>query len=194
MASARTTVRGPRRAPSERVEQPRLQVTGGRHKGATFVLDEGEWIIGKSDDARVSLQDSGVSRRHAKIIRSSDGMVVLIDLQSTNGTYVNDQRIETAPLREGARIGIGPDAELLFRVAVEDEPGNDPRPIDNPLTKRELEIARLVADGLTNPQIGERLGIKARTVSSHLDNIYARLGTSGGRAGLTRWLVESGLT
>lgn len=122
-------------------------------------------------------------------------MVVLIDLQSTNGTYVNEQRIETAPLREGARIGVGPDAELIFCVALDDDPSAArPKPVENPLTKRELEIARLVADGLTNPKIGERLGIKPRTVSSHLDNIYARLGISGGRAALTRWLVESGLT
>ncbi len=138
------------------------------------------------------LLDSGVSRRHAKVIRSRDGLVVLIDLQSTNGTYVNDQRIETSPLRQGARIGIGPDAELTFSLQPLVAPSRKVAPIANPLTKRELEIAGLVAEGLTNPQIGARLQIKARTVSSHLDNIYARLRISG-RAALTRWLFEAKL-
>ncbi|MEM6995574.1 MAG: FHA domain-containing protein [Myxococcota bacterium] len=191
MGHDQTTIRGPRRAPSTGAERPRVSVTQGAHLGETFVLDTGEWIVGKGDDARIRLSDSGVSRRHAKIVMSSDGMVVVIDLQSTNGTFVNEQRVEMSPLREGARIGVGPDAELLF--SLREAPAVKPKPkVDNPLTKRELQIAQLVAQGLTNPQVGERLGIKGRTVSSHLDNIYARLRISG-RAALTRWLVEAGL-
>lgn len=161
------------------------------HTGESWELDAGEWIIGKGDDARIRLTDSGVSRRHAKIVRASDDMVVIIDLQSTNGTFVNDSRIEMTPLREGFRIGIGPDAELSFGHG-EPPVVSAPRPADSPLTRRELQIARLVARGLTNPQIAERLSIKAGTVSSHLDNIYARLKITS-RAALTRWLVEAGL-
>ncbi len=169
-------------------------MTSGANAGETYALDEGEWIVGKGDDARIRLTDSGVSRRHAKIVMSSDGMVVVIDLASTNGTFVNDQRVEMSPLREGARVGIGPDAELSFSLRPPvAAPAAKPKPVvDNPLTKRELEIAKLVARGLTNPQVGEQLGIKGRTVSSHLDNVYARLRISG-RAALTRWLVEAGL-
>lgn len=193
MAHDRTTVRGPRRPGSEAEGKPRLRVTAGAHAGEVFEIDEGEWIVGKGDDARIRLSDSGVSRRHAKLVKSSDGMIVIIDLQSTNGTYVNEQRVEMSPLREGMRVGIGPDAELelTFREDVTPTPPRRPK-VENPLTKRELEIARLVAKGLTNPQIGEQLAIKARTVSSHLDNVYARLRISG-RAALTRWLLEAGL-
>jgi DNA-binding CsgD family transcriptional regulator len=165
-------------------------VTAGASKGAVFDLDAGEWIVGKGDDARIELRDSGVSRRHAKIVRSTDGMVVIIDLQSTNGTYVNDARIETAQLREGFRIGIGPDAELVFGYADAAEVRRTP--VETPLTPRELQIARLVAQGLTNPQVAERLSVKAGTVSSHLDNIYAKLRISS-RAALTRYVLENGL-
>jgi len=167
-------------------------VTAGTHVGESFELDEGEWIVGKGEEARIRLTDSGVSRRHAKVVKSSDGMVVIIDLQSTNGTYVNEQRVEMSPLREGMRVGIGPDAELELTFREDVSPTPKRPKIDNPLTKRELEIARLVAKGMTNPQIGEQLSIKPRTVSSHLDNIYARLRISG-RAALTRWLLEAGL-
>ncbi|MBL4688412.1 MAG: FHA domain-containing protein [Nannocystaceae bacterium] len=176
-------------------EQPSISVTAGGHCGQRYLLDEGEWIVGKGEGARIRLLDSGVSRRHAKIVMSSDGMVVVIDLQSTNGTFVNDQRVEMSALREGARIGVGPDAELLFSqrpVAAPETPAMAKPKLDNPLTKRETEIARLVADGLTNPKIAERLGIKTGTVSSHLDNVYARLRISG-RAALTRWFIEAGL-
>jgi DNA-binding NarL/FixJ family response regulator len=43
------------------------------------------------------------------------------------------------------------------------------------LTPRQREILRNVADGLTDAQIGERLGIAAATVNKHLESIYARL-------------------
>jgi DNA-binding CsgD family transcriptional regulator len=184
MGGGHTTVRSPRKPGTDRAGPPRLRVTAGAQLGAVFELDEGEWIVGKGDDARIRLTDSGVSRRHAKIVISSDGMVVILDLQSTNGTFVNDNRVEMTALREGHRIGIGPDAELEFTR--QDDPPAAPRP------RRELQIARLVAQGLTNPQIAERLGVKPRTVSSHLDNIYARLKISS-RAALTRYIIEGGL-
>jgi DNA-binding CsgD family transcriptional regulator len=168
-----------------------VRVTAGRHSGEVFELDEGEWIVGKDDGCRIRLTDSGVSRRHAKLVRSSDGMVVIIDLQSTNGTWVNDARVEMTALREGHRVGIGPDAELELTWR-HDAPSPPPPPREHPLTKRELDVARLVAQGLTNPQIAERLGLRPRTVSSHLDNIYARL-RIGSRAALTRYVIEAGL-
>ncbi|NVB37662.1 helix-turn-helix transcriptional regulator [Pseudenhygromyxa sp. WMMC2535] len=62
-----------------------------------------------------------------------------------------------------------------------------------PLSARQLEVSRLVAEGLTNAAIAERLGISPRTVTSHLDHIYGRLGI-GSRAALTRMIVERGLT
>jgi DNA-binding CsgD family transcriptional regulator len=68
-----------------------------------------------------------------------------------------------------------------------------PRLEDLPLSARQLEVSRLVADGMTNAAIGEQLGISTRTVTSHLDHIYVRLEINS-RAALTRWIVERGLT
>jgi DNA-binding CsgD family transcriptional regulator len=53
-------------------------------------------------------------------------------------------------------------------------------------------VARLVAAGLTNAEVAGELFISPRTVSTHLDRIYARLGLSS-RAALTRYLADSGL-
>jgi len=47
------------------------------------------------------------------------------------------------------------------------------------LTEREEEVLLLVAQGLTNRQIGERLFISAKTVSVHVSNVLAKLGASG---------------
>lgn len=46
------------------------------------------------------------------------------------------------------------------------------------LTPRELEIARLIADGLTYEEMGNRLGISPRTVKAHTDKIRIKLGVS----------------
>jgi DNA-binding NarL/FixJ family response regulator len=48
--------------------------------------------------------------------------------------------------------------------------------IFEPLTARELEVLRLLAQGLNNPQIAERLIVSRRTVDAHLRSIYAKLG------------------
>jgi ATP/maltotriose-dependent transcriptional regulator MalT len=64
---------------------------------------------------------------------------------------------------------------------------------DQRLSRRELEVARLVADGFTNAEIAGRLVLSVRTVESHLDHIYGRLGISS-RASLATWVAASGET
>ena len=57
-----------------------------------------------------------------------------------------------------------------------------------PLAKREADVARLVADGLTNKQIGARLFISERTVDSHVRSILNKLGV-GSRAQIAAWVA-----
>src|SRR5262249_54781897 len=60
-----------------------------------------------------------------------------------------------------------------------------------PLGKREDEVARLVADGLTNREIGARLFISERTVDSHIRSILNKLGFSS-RAQIAAWITSPG--
>jgi len=60
------------------------------------------------------------------------------------------------------------------------------------LTQREEQVLTLIADGLTNKQIGEELGISPRTVARHRDNITKKLNLSS-RAELTRYAIQQGL-
>lgn len=60
------------------------------------------------------------------------------------------------------------------------------------LTEREREVLTLIAEGLTNKQTGERLGISPKTVARHRDNISHKLELSS-RAELTRYAIQKGL-
>lgn len=61
-----------------------------------------------------------------------------------------------------------------------------------PLTRREVEVLRLVGRGLTNRQVADQLVISIRTVEAHLRSIYAKLGlTSRGTA--SRYAIEHDL-
>ncbi|WP_415947509.1 response regulator [Streptomyces sp. KLOTTS4A1] len=62
----------------------------------------------------------------------------------------------------------------------------------SPLTSREEEIARLVAEGLTNAEIGTRLFISAGTAKTHIANIQAKL-KARNRVGIAAWAWETGL-
>ncbi|MHB1434312.1 MAG: helix-turn-helix domain-containing protein, partial [Streptosporangiaceae bacterium] len=65
----------------------------------------------------------------------------------------------------------------------------DPAPgWPGPLTDREREVALLVADGLSNHDIGQRLFISPRTAARHVANIYAKLGFST-RSQLVAWVA-----
>jgi DNA-binding CsgD family transcriptional regulator len=59
-----------------------------------------------------------------------------------------------------------------------------------PLTARELTVAGLVADGLSNAQIADRLGLSARTVASHLEHIRTKLNLTS-RTQVAVWATEN---
>jgi len=84
-------------------------------KLGTFQLTRAVTRIGRGGDADIRIDDPGVSRHHAEIRIGSD--VILRDLGSTNGTYVNGTLIAEQPLRDGAVITIG-STNLTFRSAI----------------------------------------------------------------------------
>ena len=63
---------------------------------------------------------------------------------------------------------------------------------DGELTPREREVAALIAEGLTNSQLAERLFISPRTAAVHVSNILMKLGLSG-RAEVAAWAVRHGV-
>ena len=82
-----------------------------------FVLSAGENLIGRNPECAVWLDAAGVSRRHARLrLDAASGAASLEDLESTNGTFVNDTRVESpVTLRDGDVIHLG-SVLLTFRA------------------------------------------------------------------------------
>jgi len=84
-----------------------LRFISGKYQGGEFPLRPNrEIIIGRSSDLDMVLVEDMVSRKHAKIT-TDDNVVTIQDLGSTNGTFVNGEKVRKADLKDGDRILIG---------------------------------------------------------------------------------------
>jgi pSer/pThr/pTyr-binding forkhead associated (FHA) protein len=84
-----------------------LRFISGKYQGGEFPLRPNrEIIIGRSSDLDMVLVEDMVSRKHAKIT-TDDQVVTIQDLGSTNGTFVNGEKVRKADLKDGDRILIG---------------------------------------------------------------------------------------
>ncbi|MBV1860035.1 MAG: FHA domain-containing protein [Nannocystaceae bacterium] len=91
--------------------------------GVACPIGRGEVMVGRSLEAVLRLQSDGVSRFHARIERTQEGTLVLSDLGSSNGTYVNGRRVkEPESLNDGDRIQFGPEAAFFVRYGSDGGP------------------------------------------------------------------------
>jgi pSer/pThr/pTyr-binding forkhead associated (FHA) protein len=93
-----------------------LIVRSGAQAGDTFVLADPLTRLGRHPDSEIMLDDITVSRRHADVERTPTGYVAR-DVGSLNGTYVNHERIEEAPLRQGDELQVGKFRLVFFERA-----------------------------------------------------------------------------
>jgi hypothetical protein len=86
----------------------------GHEPGMIYDLD-GDIVLGRGEQAEIRLEDPFASARHARIYEQGNIMVIE-DLHSTNGTYLNEELLQTPrPLHPGDRVRIG-DSEFTFEV------------------------------------------------------------------------------
>jgi hypothetical protein len=84
-----------------------LRFISGKYQGGEFPLrTDREIVVGRSSELDMVLVEDMVSRKHAKISASADNILIQ-DLGSTNGTFVNGEKIKKVRLKEGDRILIG---------------------------------------------------------------------------------------
>jgi two-component system cell cycle response regulator len=100
-----TSVKGPPRSTDEAACLV-LIYPSGPMMGRRYTLDGDALIIGRGSDCDIVVDLDSVSRRHATIERKG-GSILISDLGSTNGTYVNELLVEEQPLRDGDQVKIG---------------------------------------------------------------------------------------
>ena len=90
----------------------------GKYQGGEYPLtDSGELVIGRSSELDLVLIEDMVSRKHAQLTLAA-GRITIADLGSTNGTFVNGEKVRRAQLKEGDRILIGTSIlKLVARTA-----------------------------------------------------------------------------
>lgn len=77
-------------------------------------------VIGRRDDCQVRVPLPGISRQHCEIVVAGD-RVMIRDLASSNGTYVNNRRVNEATLKPGDRLTVG---SIIFTIQINGKPAD----------------------------------------------------------------------
>ncbi len=177
-------------------------VLAGAHEVA---LGPGIYRVGRAPECEIRLTASSVSRRHATLRVDRERVMLEEDAGNRNGTWVNDERVRgKVPLESGDRLRFGEaELSLLDRDLLEEQfGGTATRPIAKPdtrrldalaaLSPREREVLVLLARGHTQREIGESLGVSAKTVETYRARIADKLELRT-RAELVEFAIESGV-
>ncbi|HEV8428364.1 MAG TPA: sigma 54-interacting transcriptional regulator [Pyrinomonadaceae bacterium] len=156
---------------------PRLAAVSGKLKGAVFAVNEEPLVIGRDTAANLCIADASVSRRHSKIEKKETGFVIT-DLESLNGTFVNDVPVRSRLLEHGDRVRIG-NAHFVF-LTQEGEPASKSSDVT-------LDEAQVISGSTVQIRFDDALYQMARDLSAlmkvstvinsirGLDNLLERL-------------------
>ncbi|HOX45010.1 MAG TPA: FHA domain-containing protein [Myxococcota bacterium] len=166
-----------------------LRFISGKYQGGEFPLQPNrEIVVGRSSDLDMVLVEDMVSRKHAKI-STSEGLITIQDLGSTNGTFVNGEKIKKARLQEGDRILIG--TSILKLVAMAQ--GGSDKPLDDAEIKSMMEQVAARKKPSASPMSGridevplpdllqllstsKKSGVMVIRTEEHVGKIYLRNG------------------
>jgi diguanylate cyclase (GGDEF)-like protein len=112
-------------------KEPAIDILGGPAMGQQIILGEGDTVWGRNQDADIPIDDEAISRYHFKI-KVKDKVAVIEDLNSTNGTFVNGERIKQHVLQNNDKVQISSATVLRFSYV---------DPIDTDVHKRFYEMA-----------------------------------------------------
>ena len=146
-----------------------LRFISGKYQGGEYPLAAaGELVIGRSTDLDMVLIEDMVSRKHARITLAPD-QITIADLGSTNGTFVNGEKVRRALLKEGDRILIG--TSILKLVAVSRPTGGA---VDSKAAQQNLERTAAAQE----KRQGGRTSVQGRLEEVPLVDLLQLLSTS----------------
>ncbi|MDG3012899.1 protein kinase [Rhodococcus sp. D2-41] len=159
---------------------------------ATPCLEALGWVAQGDRDARRAVVLMSAAETQGALIGMRGATFVLADLQVHHDAAEKaarralGARAYESARREGAALSLGDAISYALR---ESAPAPAPAAAGPELTKRENEVADLIAEGLTNKAIAGRLVISLRTVQGHVEHILSKLGF-GSRAQVAAWVHE----
>jgi non-specific serine/threonine protein kinase len=189
------------------------ELAGGRLQEATVLFAETLVLkqeLGDRMGMAVALDslgrvatEEGRGERAALLLGAAEGVWDVVGMSETGnpfafapsrsdglqqaGRLLGKQRFRGL-FRRGSQLSL----DDAVRFALDAELDEGPRPAQaapSPLTQREREVADLVTEGLSNPQIAARLVISVRTVQGHVENILRKLGF-GSRSMIAAWVTQ----
>ena len=113
---------------------PRLVLKFDQEPLKTYNIPEPVITIGRLPENTISIVNMGVSRRHARIELDRDGKYVITDLNSLNGTFVNNEKVSKTALSPGDSIVIG-----KYTIVFEGAPAEDNVMRARPITRSDPE-------------------------------------------------------
>jgi len=165
-----------------------LRFISGKYQGGEFpIVNDKPIIVGRSSDLDMVLVEDMVSRKHARITMQQD-QIWIEDLGSTNGTFVNGEKIKRARLKEGDRVLIG--TSILKVIAGEgsraDSTDAAKQNLENVAAARRTTQARTMSGSIEEVPLPDLLQLFAtskksgvlviRTESDDVGKIYMRKG------------------
>jgi Nif-specific regulatory protein len=135
---------------------PRLTAISGRLKGSVFTIEDLPVVLGRDTTATLCIADASVSRRHSQIEKENEEFVIL-DLESLNGTFINDVPVKRRQLQHGDRVRIG-DSQFLFLMHDGD--------IQSKSSEVRFDDAQLVSGSTLQVRFNDALYLMARDLSA----------------------------
>jgi hypothetical protein len=130
-----------------------LKFISGKYQGGEFPLKaEKQIVIGRSSELDMVLVEDMVSRKHARIVVNATGQITIEDLGSTNGTFVNGEKVKQAALKEGDRILIG---TSILKLILQGAGSAD---VDESMAKQKLEEAAAAQAARTSTKASSMTG------------------------------------
>ena len=171
--------------------RPWLLICGVKSSEWAYHIRAGSQFVGRDNECGVQLNHRSVSRRHAEIVFDKNQLIVR-DLQSTNSTFVNDERVVISRFVAGDTLRFGSvTLDVLatldgVRLATDDgEEETEPRTEDRGagieavieiLSPTDGKVLRLLLDGLPEKQVARELELTKQTVHWRVKRVYRALG------------------
>lgn len=149
-------------------------------------LNVGHQVIGRSAECDIVIRDPTVSRKHAAIVVTAEE-ILLADLQSRNGTFVNRTAVNRVTLRDSDYVRFGVveflvreiPAQLVRRIALEEESTKRLNDVDTKhpsptisLSPARQRVLTCLLEGLSEKEIARKLDVSSHTVHKQIGDIY----------------------